>query len=340
MHLAWLSKKLKNNFVQCLACNHYCQIAPKKAGICNVRQNIDGKLYSLVYANPASVNVDPIEKKPLYHFLPGTEVFSLGTLGCNFKCGFCQNWTISQTNLPTAESWAIDSPWSPEKVVNYCLKNKIPSIAYTYNEPAVFFEYVFDIAKLAHQKGIKNILVSNGYFSQEALQKIASFIDAMNIDLKSFNKSFYQKVCAGKLNFVLENIKELVKRKIWLEITTLVIPGQNDKIEELKNLAEFIKNIDKNIPWHLSAFYPIYKMQNLLPTSLEKLIEIYTMAKKIGLKNVYLGNLREDQYSATYCPQCEQVLIKRQANGFGIDILWKDTCVCPKCGKKILGVWE
>jgi pyruvate formate lyase activating enzyme len=288
-----LYQEQKNDVVKCLACFYYCQIPLGKKGICGVRKNIGKKLELLVYGRPCAVAVDPIKKKPLYHFMPGTKILSLGTFGCNFSCAFCQNWEISQNRLPTSDCGLLDECelWKPERVVKYAVENKIPSIAYTYNEPTIWAEYAMDIAKLAKEQGIKNVFVSNGYMSREARNYFAPYLDAINIDLKSFDKDFYQKICHAKLEPILDNIKYFYKRDVWLEITTLVIPNENDSIEELQKIAEFIAGIDKKIPWHISAFHADYKMNNKKPTSLEILIKAKEVGIKAGLKYVYIGNI-------------------------------------------------
>ncbi len=283
-------KKIDSDCVQCLACNHYCKIFEGKSGICGTRQNIKGILYSLVYGISAASHVDPIEKKPFYHFMPNSKVFSIGTVGCNFNCLFCQNWDISQlTKPPHNQVTGIDL--TPQEIVDFAKESACPSIAYTYNEPAVFIEYALDTMKLAKKAKIKNIFVSNGYISYEVRQKLKGLLDAANIDLKSFSNRFYRKVCGASLEPVLECIKHLWEMKIHIEITTLVIPGENDKANELKQIAEFIAGIDKNIAWHISRFFPRYKMTEKIATP----IKILQKAKKIGieagLKNVYIGNV-------------------------------------------------
>ena len=221
--------------IQCSACCHHCNIPERHTGICGVRKNVGEKLELLVYGKPVATHVDPIEKKPLFHFLPKTKIFSLGTIGCNFRCSFCQNWDISQSKTPY-----YSEEWSPERVVDYCIQNDIPSIAYTYNEPTIFIEYAYDIMQLAHENNIHNIFVSNGYFSEDTLDMITPYLDAINIDLKSFNETFYHKICGAHLEPILKNIKEIHKRNIWLELTTLIIPEENDSTEELSEITSFI----------------------------------------------------------------------------------------------------
>lgn len=353
MHKCILYKKLKENRVQCLACSWYCKIEEGGTGICGVRQNEKGDLYLLVYGKAIAANLDNIEKKPLYHFLPGTKIFSIGTVGCNFRCKFCQNWDISQTTalikreikdkskqtVMLGEITAQGQDLPPEKIVEYCRENNIPSIAYTYNEPTIFFEYAYDTAKLAKKYGIRNVFVSNGYESKEALSKIHPYLDAINIDLKGFTEEFYTKICGGKLEPVLENIKRTYEMGIWLEVTTLVIPGHNDSDKELTDIAEFIKSVSDEIPWHVTAFYPQYLMKDVPPTSQETLKRAYKIGKKVGLKYVYTGNIPGIKGENTHCPKCDQALIER----YGL-ICEKCTIgadgKCPSCGEKIPGVWK
>jgi pyruvate formate lyase activating enzyme len=300
-------------------------------GICMVRQNEEGKLISLVYGKAVAHHLDPIEKKPLFHFMPGTEIFSIGTVGCNFRCSFCQNWDISQMSKPPYHQ-IVGDDWLPEKIVNYCLKHHIPSIAYTYNEPTVFYEYAYDTAKLGHEQGLKNVFVSNGYLTAEAITKIEPYLDAINIDLKAFNDQFYRKICGGTLQPVLEGIKIVNAADIWLEITTLLIPGENDDPEELKKLAQFIAQVNPEIPWHISRFHPDYKMRNKISTPLETLEKAYHIGKNAGLKYVYIGNIFSDKYENTYCAKCDHLLIKR--SGYNIEIGYSKKGVCPKCGER------
>lgn len=338
MHKCILYKKKDDKKVECQACNWYCNIPDGLTGICGIRQNKGGDLYLLVYGKAVAVHVDHIEKKPLFHFLPGTKIFSFGTVGCNFHCLFCQNWDISQVRLKD-ESEVIGEDLSPKDAVKYCLENDIPSIAYTYNEPAIFFEYAYDTAKLAHKHGIKNVFVSNGYESKEALKKIHPYLDAINIDLKGFTKEFYQDVCSAKLEPVLENIKRTYEMGIWLEVTTLVIPGKNDSDEELTKIAEYIAGVSKEIPWHVTAFYPQYKMMDTPPTSSEALERAYKIGKKAGLNYVYTGNIPGMEAESTHCPKCNELIIKR----FGLDC---ESCnvdkegKCKNCKNKIPGVWK
>ena len=329
-----LYRKLNNDTIQCLACNNYCVISNGKTGICGVRQNENGKLKLLVDNKAVAVNLDPIEKKPLFHFFPGSIAFSLGTFGCNFGCEFCQNWDISQAPKETTiEFWGED--WPPEKIISYCQKYNISVIAYTYNEPTIWTEYALAIMKLAHKNKIKNVWVSNGYMSKETLKLIAPYLDAINVDLKSFREEFYQKVVHAHIEPVKENIKKIWEIGIWEEITTLIIPSFNDSENELKEIAQFLVTISPDLPWHISAFYPNYKMLDVPPTPKETLIKAYHIGKDAGLKYVYTGNIPDSNYESTYCPNCGFKLIER----WGIEMIENNLLgdKCPKCGTKIAG---
>ena len=284
MHECILYKKLKDDEVQCIACNHKCIIDENMKGICGVRKNVNGKLNLLVYGFIASENIDPIEKKPLYHLLPNTNTYSIGTVGCNFKCYFCQNYRTSQVRE------SIGKEVSPKEIVDRALKSGCKSISYTYNEPTIFAEFVKEVAVIARKKGIKNILVTNGYMSKECLDFLGNYIDAMNIDLKSSNEKFYNKICGAKLSPVLHTIKDAYDRGIHIEITTLIIPGENNSVQEFEHIAQFIAHIDRNIPWHISRFFPMYKMRDKEITSLDSLKKAESIGKKY-LKNVYIGNV-------------------------------------------------
>lgn len=290
---ALLYEKLNTKKVKCGLCNHRCIIDNGKRGVCGVRENKEGKLYSLVYGKVIAENIDPIEKKPLYNFLPGTESLSIATVGCNFKCLHCQNADISQfSKQGTMNSEQFGKNLSPEEVVRHALKNDCPSISYTYTEPTIFLEYALDCMKLAHRKGLKNIWVSNGYMTKEALDLVAPYLDAINVDLKAFTEKFYQEVCGARLKPILKNLKEIKKKKIHLEITTLIIPGKNDSERELKQIAEFIKKeLGQDTPWHVSRFFPYYKMNDLPATPVEKIHQAVKIGKEAGLKYVYAGNV-------------------------------------------------
>ncbi len=352
MHPATFFKKLPVSKVQCTACRHYCKINEGHSGICGVRQNIDGTLYLLVYGKAVAAHIDPIEKKPLYHFLPGSDIFSFGTIGCNFSCSFCQNWDISQASKDIKMKLLKEKKQNdlhihigksgydlpPEKIVEMCIDQGIPSIAYTYNEPAIFVEYVLDTARLARKAGIKNVLVSNGYESDESLHELRHCIDAMNIDLKSFSAEFYEKICGAKLENVILAIERAHKLGIWLELTTLIIPKKNDSQKEIKSIAKFIADIDTGIPWHVSAFHPDYKLTDASPTPAGTLKKARKIGLDAGLKYVYTGNIQDIDGSLTTCPKCKSELILR--SGYNIHITGMDNGNCRKCGEKIGGIWK
>jgi pyruvate formate lyase activating enzyme len=288
MKEAVLYEKEKEN-LRCLACAHKCLISKDNTGICGVRKNIDGKLYLLVYGKIAAMHIDPIEKKPIYHFLPETQTFSIGTIGCNLKCSFCQNYNISQFKEFYGDK-VIGESVEPKQIVRQAIRHNCKSIAYTYNEPTIFIEFVKDTAKIAKRKGLANIMVTNGYMSTESFNFIKNYIDAMNIDLKSFSEEFYNKICKAKLKPILDTIKKAHKKGIHIEITTLIVPGENDSEEELEAIAKFIASVDKNIPWHISRFFPNYKMENKSITHMDTLNKAYKIGKKY-LINVHLGNI-------------------------------------------------
>jgi pyruvate formate lyase activating enzyme len=292
MYEALLYEKQENKKVKCNACNHRCVIAGSRRGICGVRENRDGKLYSLVYGKIIAEHIDPIEKKPLYHFMPGSFSLSIATAGCNFRCLHCQNADISQISKEKPEEVEIlGEDIKPQKIVQDALDNKCPSISYTYTEPTIFVEFALDCMKLAKENDLRNVWVSNGYMSKETLDLIAPYLDATNIDLKAFTEDFYQQVCGAKLKPILENLIEIKKRRIWLEITTLIIPGNNDSEKELKQIAEFIKKkLGSDTPWHVSRFFPYYKMKDISPTPVEKVYRAVEIGKQAGLKYVYPGN--------------------------------------------------
>lgn len=280
----------KYKIVRCSACSHRCLVQNGSTGLCGVRGNKNGILYLLVYGKIIAEHIDPIEKKPLYHFMPGTNTYSIGTIGCNFRCGFCQNYDISQ-----ARKFLSGQGRTPKEIVESALKSGCKSISYTYNEPTIFIEFVKDTAALAKKENLKNIMVTNGYMTKEALNflqlnKKESLIDAMNIDLKG-SEDFYRKICGAHLSPVKETIKLAKKKGIHVELTTLVIPGENDSQDDLREIVNFIKAVDKNIPWHISRFFPMYKMMNKKPTEIATLQTAYKIGKKAGLKFVHLGNI-------------------------------------------------
>lgn len=335
MNEAMLYEKLDNKLVQCYLCAHQCKIAPSKFGFCGVRQNMDGLLYTLVYGEAISSHIDPIEKKPLYHFLPGSASYSIATIGCNFRCGFCQNWQISQVSKREGDIFGA-TKMMPEEVVKLAERSNCLSVSYTYTEPTIFFEYAYDTAKLARQAGLYNVFVTNGYMSKVALDTIKPYLDAANVDLKSFSDEFYKRNCKGRLQPVLDSIAYMRKLGIWVEVTTLVIPGENDSEEELNSIAKFIADLDKNIPWHISRFHPDYQFTDRSPTSMNILRKASQIGQKHGLHYVYLGNVLGD--SDTHCHNCGRLLVKRSY--FYVEKLNIVKGKCPYCETEIGGVWK
>ena len=332
---AMLYEKLQDNNVHCFLCSHHCRIADSKYGICGVRKNEKGRLYTQVYGEVIASHIDPIEKKPLYHFLPGTSTYSIATVGCNFKCGFCQNWQISQVSKRSGKGSLGGHELKPEEVVREAKKNKCKSISYTYTEPTIFFEYAYDTAKIAKEKGLYNTFVTNGYMTKDALGAIKPYLDASNVDLKFFNNETYRKICKGSLEPVLESIRYMKKLGMWVEVTTLIVPGLNDSDKELKSIAEFIRDTGKDIPWHISRFHPDYKYTETPPTSLETLKNAESIGKKAGLKYIYLGNVAEE--GNTYCSACGKLLIGRA--GYAIAENGIKMSKCPECNLLVEGVW-
>jgi len=312
MKEALLYKKLKNKSVSCQNCGHRCVIVPGKRGICGVRENIKGKLYSLVYGKAVVCNVDPIEKKPLFHFMPGSYSLSVATVGCSLSCANCQNYDISQAPKPDKIIWGQDL--SPEEIVKIALDNNLPSISYTYTEPTVFLEYALDTMKIAKKKGLKNVWVSNGFMTRESAKAIIPYLDANNIDLKSFSDDFYIKNCGARLQPILDTLKLMKKSGVWVEVTTLVIPTLSDSKEMLKEVSRFIyKELSPETPWHISRFSGeiSWKLQHLPETPVETLEMAYQIGKKAGLKYVYTGNVPGLPSEDTFCPKCGAVTIDR-----------------------------
>lgn len=336
---AWLSKTLHNGDIICQACAHVCKLEEGEYGICGVRRVEGGELKLLVYGLAAALNIDPVEKKPMFHFLPDTSVLSFGTVGCNFKCKFCQNYTISQYPQEH-QHHIIGQELSPERIVALALENGCDSIAYTYNEPIVFFEYTYDTAKLAHAQGLKNIYVTSGYETRKALDLLAPYLDGMNIDIKSFSDTFYRETCGARLKPVLEAVRYAHEKGIWIEITTLLISGKNDSDEEIRSIARFIADLDASIPWHLSAFHPTYKMLDIPRTPAQTLRRAYKIGQEEGLKYLYVGNIDDEDYESTYCPQCHDKVIERHGNiGQFVTNRLDKKGTCPNCSYLLEGVW-
>jgi pyruvate formate lyase activating enzyme len=335
MKEAMLYEKLSDGKVKCNLCNHRCTIKDGSYGICGVRQNRDGSLYTLVYDKIIAAHIDPIEKKPLFQFYPGSTAYSIATVGCNFKCKHCQNADISQLPMER-KGYVVGEKMGPEEIAEAARRSGCQSIAYTYTEPTVFFELAYETAQKAHEKGIKNIFVSNGYMTPEALEEISPYLDGINIDLKAFTDKFYKEICGARLAPVLDTIMLARNLLIWVEVTTLVIPTLNDSENELRRIAEFLTDVDVNIPWHISQFYPTHQLTNLPRTPVETLHRAREIGLESGLRYVYEGNVPGRGNENTYCHGCGELLIERW--GYSIQ---KNTIIegqCPSCGSPVAGV--
>jgi len=342
MKEALLYEKLPEQRVRCNLCAHRCVIAPGRKGICLVRENQDGMLYTLVYGIPLSQAVDPIEKKPLFHFYPGSTSFSIATVGCNFRCEFCQNYDISQ--MPRDQGRIMGNQATPEQVVHAAERHGCRSIAYTYTEPTIFFEYSYDIARLAHATGIASVYVTNGYMTGEMLELFQGvsdghepWLDAANVDLKAFRDETYKKVCGARLQPVLDSLKRMEELGVWVEVTTLVVPGMNDSEGELRDIAQFIaRELGAEVPWHVSRFHPDYKMVDRGPTPASTLQQAYDLGREAGLNYVYVGNMPGARLEDTICPNCGQRVIERR--GFQVTRRNLRDGKCGNCGASIAGV--
>lgn len=333
---AQLFRQEKDSIV-CELCAHGCVIKEGKRGICGVRQNKGGILYSLVYGQLVAEHIDPIEKKPLFHFLPGSYSYSIATVGCNFHCRHCQNSSISQAFHMSEEEMA-GVKRSPEHVVRAAVSSGCHSISYTYVEPTVFFEFAYDCCVLAKEKGLGNVFVSNGYMSEKATRMLSPVLDAVNIDIKAFSEDFYKKICGAKLYPVLDTVRLMKELGVWVEATTLIIPGLNDSRDELTQIASFLVEVDPMIPWHVTAFYPTNKMTDRPPTPVSSLRKARQIGLDCGLHFVYEGNVPGEGGENTLCPSCRQEIVHRY--GFHVQSNRIARSRCPRCGEKISGVWE
>jgi len=334
-HPAMLWEKAENGKVKCKLCPFQCTIAEDKTGRCQVRKNIKGQLVSLNYHYVCAANVDAIEKKPLFHFQPGSKSFSIACIGCNFQCAFCQNWQISQ--MQRTQGKLIGQSISPEQIVTEAKNTGCKSIAYTYTEPTVFFELAYESAQLAHQADLKNVFVSNGYISIEALESIEPYLDGINVDLKSFREEFYETLCHAQLAPVLESLRWLAQSRIWLEVTTLIVPGQNDSEDELKDIASFIATeLSPDVPWHISRYHPDYRYDASPPTPMSTIEQALKIGKQAGLRYCYGGNIPGHPSEQTYCYNCNSLLIKR----WGFSTVENNIVdgKCPQCGTEIAGI--
>ncbi|MGM5485473.1 MAG: AmmeMemoRadiSam system radical SAM enzyme [Nanobdellota archaeon] len=324
MEASYYEKK-EDGKVKCMLCPRGCIVPCGGKGFCKVRHNDDGKLLSSVYGKAVSAGIDPIEKKPLFHFYPGAKVLSFGTVGCNLRCKHCQNWEISQRGEGGEDLL-------PEKIISIAKENGVSMIAATYNEPTIFFEYMLETFRLAKKEGMKTVVVSNGYINEKPMEELLGYADAFNIDLKGFDDKFYEKISLGHLKPVLERMRQIVNAGKWLEITNLIIPGHNDEMDKIREMSSWIKeNLGKDFPVHFTAFYPCYDMQDVPPTDLDTLEKAHQTAREEGLDHVYLGNIRSEKES-TFCPSCNELIIERE--GYLIKNKGKK---CPSCGHEIIG---
>ncbi|MCK9229740.1 MAG: AmmeMemoRadiSam system radical SAM enzyme [Syntrophales bacterium] len=336
MKEALLYDRLQHNRVRCNLCAHRCTVGSGSRGVCGVRENRDGTLYSLVYGRVVAENVDPIEKKPFFHLCPGSRSYSIATTGCNFRCLFCQNHDISQD--PRERQVISGHEISPEEVVRRAVRSGSRTIAYTYTEPTIFFEFALDVARLARRKGLMNVFVTNGYLSGEALETIAPVLDGANVDLKAFSDDFYRTQCGARLEPVLDTLRGLRKRNIWIEVTTLIIPSLNDTTDELRSMARFIRSLGPEIPWHISRYHPRYRMNDIEATPAKTILRAREIGMEEGLKYVYAGNLPGDSGEKTYCAACGYLLIDRFGYRVNVDNL--DGAACTRCGAELDGIIE
>ena len=335
---AYLYESLEDHKVKCNLCAHRCVIKPGRRGLCSVRENQAGVLNTLVYGRVIASHIDPIEKKPLFHFLPGSRSYSIATVGCNLRCRFCQNADIAQ--LPVERPGVIlGDHCTPQEIVDAAQSAGCQSISYTYTEPTVFFEFAHDTAKIAHTRGIRNVFVTNGYMTAEALNMIQPYLDGANVDLKAFTRSYYKDLCGAKLKPVQETLKLMISLGIFVEVTTLIVPGLNDDRHELESLAQFIQNdLGPQTPWHISRFHPTYKLTDRSSTPVKTLEMARDIGLKTGLKYVYTGNVPGDSGENTFCYGCGQMVIERW--GFQVRKLRMENGQCSHCGAEIDGVWR
>ena len=335
-HEAMLYEKLEGQKVRCELCGHGCEILAGKHGVCRVRQNVAGQLRSLTYGMLVAIHVDPIEKKPLFHYLPGTKSLSIAAPGCNFQCEFCQNWQISQS--PRRQEAIRGQAVTPDQIVTAAVNHDCKSISYTYTEPTVFFELAYDTARLAHDRGLGNCFVSNGFMTPRAVETIAPYLDAINVDLKAFRDETYRRVMKARLEPVLTALKALVAAGVWVEVTTLVVPGMNDSDEELRDIAGFVAGqLGPHVPWHVSRFHGDYKMRDHQATPIATLERACRIGAEAGLKYIYSGNVPGHADERTCCPSCGEVLIDRM--GYSIRGISLSDGACGHCGEKVEGVW-
>lgn len=336
MKEAMLYETEEDGKVHCFLCSHHCRIKEGKYGFCGVRQNLEGTLYTHSYGQLITANVDPVEKKPLYHVYPGTTAFSIATMGCNFHCDFCQNWQISQTSHRDGTAGGRQEA-APEEIVRTAVERGCRSMAYTYTEPTIFFEYAYDTARLAKDQGLANLFVTNGYLTSEAIETARPYLDACNVDLKSFREGFYKERCRARLQPVLDAVRKMRELDIWVEITTLVIPGQNDSEDELSDIAGFIAQTDPDMPWHISRFHPDYRLDDASPTPVSTLERARSLGMEAGLRYIYIGNV-PDASADTLCPHCGEAVVRRRA--YSVTECTIQNGRCPQCGGTVAGLFE
>jgi pyruvate formate lyase activating enzyme len=328
-------ERLKEEKVKCVLCPKECQVADRERGYCGVRENMKGKYYTLVHSRICSAHIDPVEKKPLYHFLPGVNAFSIATAGCNMECKFCQNWEISQFRPEQIKNSYV----TPRGIARFALRNKASVIAYTYSEPVIFYEYMYDCAVEGNKLGLKSVMISNGYIQKKPMNELIDVLSAVKVDLKAFTEKFYKKQCDAEMKPVLETLELLKKRGIWFEIVVLIIPTLNDSPEENRQMARWIKkNLGKDVPVHFSRFHPTYKIKNLPRTPVSTLVRIHDIAREEGLRYVYCGNIPGHKTGHTYCHSCGKILIKRWGYRI-VENNLKAPGNCRFCKTSIPGVW-
>jgi len=331
---AMFYKNLGNGVIECQVCFRECVLREGERSFCRNKENRKGKFYSLVYGKPSAVHIDPVEKEPSFHLLPGSSILCFGTTGCNFRCRFCQNWHLSQRSIEEMDYYTI----SPEEAVELAIEKKVPTLSFTYNEPTSFYEYVYDITRIAKKKGLKILWHSNGSMNPESLKELLKYTDAVTIDLKGFTKEFYTNVSSAQLEPVLRTLKIIHEEKVWLEIVNLVIPTLNDNPEDIKKMCLWIKeNLGKDVPLHFTRFFPSYKLTSLSATPIETLEKAHKVAKDSGLEYVTIGNVPGHRYNSTFCPSCEKNIIHR----IHFTILEKNIKdgKCKFCGSPIPGIW-
>jgi len=326
-------KKLPERKIECDLCPNKCRVANLERGTCGVRENRNGKYRTLVYGNLCTANIDPVEKKPLFHYFPGTKALSVATAGCNFYCKFCQNWEISQSRPEQVKSFKL----MPDDLIQLAKRKRCKTVAHTYTEPVIFFEYVLDSAKSGKKENIPNIMISNGYINKEPMKELCRYIGAVKIDLKAFTEKFYRDICGGKLKPVLKTLELLKAEKVWFEIVVLIIPGLNDSIGEIREMSKWIvKNLGGNIPLHFSRFHPTFMLKNVPPTPAKTLFRCRKIALDSGIKYCYIGNLISDAEN-TYCHKCSKLIIER--SGYHTELTGLKGGKCKYCGERIPGVY-